>query len=129
MVALTIDTQRLDEILVVALAGELDIYTVHQFLDVVAGIRDERRIVVDVSAVDLIDSSGLSALLRTSEPWDGSTPSILISREGNILRLLELAHLRGRFVVVPDVAAARVLAADHIVMRGPGSRPPSDAGS
>lgn len=101
---LTISERDLDGTPLFALNGEIDIYTVPQFLESVEGIsQDAPGIAVDLREVSLVDSSGLGALLRLAQ-FDGRwRPVILVCEGPAIPRLLELTKLADRFAVVHDV--------------------------
>ena len=61
---LSIDVQREGDDAVVHLAGELDISTSPDLQDALADLTDRpRRVVVDLSDLEFIDSTGLAALL------------------------------------------------------------------
>ncbi len=87
-----------------ALAGELDIYTVPRFRQMVEGVlQDASRIALDLSDVVLVDSSGLGALLRLAQTDGRWRPVVLVCQGPSIPRLLELTKLADRFIVVGSV--------------------------
>jgi anti-sigma B factor antagonist len=70
-VELSIDVQREGDDAVVHLAGELDISTSPDLQDVLADLTDRpRRVVVDLSDLEFIDSTGLAALLGAHKALD-----------------------------------------------------------
>jgi anti-sigma B factor antagonist len=88
---LRIDSLRAGDSIVIALSGELDERVAGE-LDVV--LRDAEKatsgqIVVDLSGVSFIDSSGLSALLKAKTQSDGRL-SYIPSSHDSVRRLLEL---------------------------------------
>lgn len=86
------------------LAGELDIYTVPRFRQMVEGVlQDASRIALDLSDVVLVDSSGLGALLRLAQTDGRGRPVVLVCQGPSIPRLLELTKLADRFIVVGSV--------------------------
>lgn len=86
------------------LAGELDIYTVPRFRQMVDGVlQDASRIALDLSDVVLVDSSGLGALLRLAQTDGRGRPVVLVCQGPAIPRLLELTKLADRFIVVGSV--------------------------
>ena len=86
------------------LAGELDIYTVPRFRQMVEGVlQDASRIALDLSDVVLVDSSGLGALLRLAQTDGRGRPVALVCQGPSIPRLLELTKLADRFIVVGSV--------------------------
>ena len=93
----------------IALDGELDIYTV-------AGFRQElerfdpsqTRLVIDLSEVSLLDSSGLGALvslLNQSRDTDGQLG--LVCPERRLRRVFEISGLRRAFVFGETEAAVQ----------------------
>ncbi|RYU13085.1 STAS domain-containing protein [Nocardioides iriomotensis] len=68
---LSIDVQREGDDAVVHLAGELDISTSPDLQDVLADLTDApRRVAVDLSDLEFIDSTGLAALLGAHKALD-----------------------------------------------------------
>lgn len=101
---LTISEHEFDGILLFVLNGEIDIYTVPQFLRSVERTSQEAPgIAVDLREVSLVDSSGLGALLRLAQSDGRRRPVVLICEGPSIPRLLELTKLDDRFVVVDDI--------------------------
>ena len=57
---------------IVAVSGEIDLYTAPQFRDALAAVRDDApALIVDLSRISYIDSAGLSALLLTYRRLSG----------------------------------------------------------
>jgi len=76
---------------VVSLAGELDMAqapTVAETLDALAD--DERPVIVDLTGLTFIDSSGIHAILRP-RPQHGSV--LLVCPPGNIQRVLSVTKI------------------------------------
>ncbi len=89
-----IESQREGDSVTVAVAGEIDLSTADQ-LD--AAIReaeetDTNRIVVDLSAMSFVDSTGLAVLLEAIKRTrrDGNRLSFVPSRHEAVTRLLAL---------------------------------------
>lgn len=105
--ALIIEIERRDGLPVVHLRGELDIYTVPKFTTRAdEALSDDQAIIVVLEEVDLVDSSGLGALIRLSRPSGERRHVALVSQKAWIGRLLDLAHVTEHFVLAADVAAA-----------------------
>ena len=81
-------------------AGQIDLYTAPEFKAWIQRVieRGKRRIVVDLSAVDYMDSTGLGVLvgaLKRVRPFDGSIT--IVSSDENIHKLFELSGLDRSF--------------------------------
>ena len=104
---LEITTSEADGATVVALAGELDIYTVPSFRSAL----DERapaarRLILDLGDVTLLDSSGLGALVSMlNRSREGRGEFGLVCPQRHIRRVFEIAGLRRAFVFGDDLAA------------------------
>lgn len=107
-VSLVITQERVGEIPVLGLTGELDIYTVETFRRAAEPVRDDSAVVVDMSEVELVDSSGLGALVALCQGGDGKRMVVLVCPGPTVPRLLELTRLDEHFVSVDDRAAAAV---------------------
>jgi anti-sigma B factor antagonist len=93
-----VTTEALAEAVVVRLAGDLDLATAREVTaaleDATARIAGE-RLVLDMTHVGFIDSTGLRVLLRAATPLD--RPMVLVAPSGPVCRILDLTRLRGRF--------------------------------
>lgn len=107
--ALDVSTTRRDDLTVVRLDGELDIYTV-------AGFRSEldaldpaaSRIVIDLSEVTLLDSSGLGALVSLlNQARAGSGQLGLVCPHRRLRRVFEITGLRRAFTFGDDLEQVR----------------------
>lgn len=105
------DTKDLTEIedkLVVRLAGEVDL---EHCLDVRALLLDAvargKDLLVDLSEVTYLDSSGIASLIETLQAAAGNGTALkLFSANPQIWRVLELARLDKVFTILPDLDAA-----------------------
>lgn len=107
---LTVAILAHEDLVLVSLVGNLDIYSVAGFRkDVEALAQAGEQIVVDLAGVTLIDSSGLGALvsLRNQTRHDGPGRLGLVCPQTHLLRVLEITGLRGAFSVGPDLPAVR----------------------
>src|ERR1700682_2302627 len=106
---LSIHVHVVDDMQVFELTGSLDIATsptVRAALSS-ASERGSRRLVVDLTRVDLLDSTGLGALIggqRRAKEFDGEVR--LVAKEGQILRLLRITGLLKVFSVYPTLEDA-----------------------
>jgi anti-sigma B factor antagonist len=68
-----------------------------------------RRVVIDLSGVDMIDAAGLGALISVALRAQASQCSVQLATPGNLIRqLLELTQLTSVFEVHPTLDAATV---------------------
>ena len=110
---LTIDvsTARNGEVQLFALGGSLDIATSPSLRAALleAAEHGKHDIVVDLSKLEFVDSTGLGALIgahKRATEKDGSVR--LVAQEGQILRLLRITGLLGVFAVYPTLEDALV---------------------
>ncbi len=84
--------------------------------------------VVDLSRVDFLDSSGVTALVAGLKAARAAGVGFCLARPSPAaVRTLEIARLRSVFAEERDVAAARVRVAAGTASRAPGSAPPGRA--
>jgi anti-sigma B factor antagonist len=99
---LSIHVHVVDEMQVFELVGSLDIATsptVRAAL-ISASERGDHRLIVDLTQVDFLDSTGLGALIggqRRAKEFHGEVR--LVAKEGQILRLLRITGLLKVFAV------------------------------
>jgi len=105
--SLDVTTEARDGITLVVLSGELDIYTVSTFrTDLETVDPAASSLVLDLSDVTLLDSSGLGALvslLNRARAGDGQLG--LICPQRRIRRVFEITGLRKAFVFGDDLDA------------------------
>jgi anti-sigma B factor antagonist len=106
---LSIHVHVLDDVQVFELTGSLDIATsptVRASLTE-ASQRGSHRLIVDLTRVDFLDSTGLGALIggqRRAKEFGGEVR--LVAQEGQILRLLRITGLLKVFAVYPTLEDA-----------------------
>jgi anti-sigma B factor antagonist len=89
---------------VVAVTGEVDLYTAPRLWETldsaIAGT--PRELVVDLSGVDFLDSSGLKVLVRAHKRLKPISGSVIVrGAGGQVFKALELTKLTGLFTVEP----------------------------
>jgi anti-sigma B factor antagonist len=92
---------------VLRVEGEIDLFTAPRFeAFLTAALRDHPHLVVDLRAVGFMDSTGLRALLhaRRAIADAGGGICLLVTRDGAVARLLELAGVAGLFGHDEDAA-------------------------
>jgi anti-sigma B factor antagonist len=89
---------------VIGVAGEIDLFTApklrEQFLAALDNGTGAERLVVDLSSVSFMDSTGLGVLigaLRRINERDGAMA--LVCQDGPVLRVLELTRLNEVFAI------------------------------
>jgi anti-sigma B factor antagonist len=108
-VALTVTTEARDDLTLVTLGGELDIYTVASFRqDLEVFDPASSRLVIDLSEVTLLDSSGLGALVSLlNRARAGQGQLGLICPHRRLRRVFEITGLRRAFIFGDDLEAVR----------------------
>jgi anti-sigma B factor antagonist len=108
-VDLSVSTREQDGRTVVGVAGEIDVYTApalrEQLSDLVA--RGKYHLVVDMEAVDFLDSTGLGVLvggLKRVRAHDGSLE--LVCTQERILKVFRITGLTKVFPIHASVQAA-----------------------
>ena len=88
-------TRADDRTAVVALEGELDLLTGPQLQAVLDQLEDERTgLVLDLSRLDFIDSTGVHLVLRTVQAWQAARRDVVLRGAGrDVLRAFELVGL------------------------------------
>jgi anti-sigma B factor antagonist len=70
-------------------------------------VPNTRRVVIDLSGVEMIDAAGLGALISVALTAQASQCSVKLAAPGNLIRqLLELTRLTSVFEVYPTLDAA-----------------------
>jgi anti-sigma B factor antagonist len=101
--------------LLVTASGELDLAAAPRLATVlsIATAGAEPCVVLDLTAVDFIDSTALGAIMHASaEAETAGKQMLVVALDGPVRRLLEITNLTGRFRVYPsrDDALAAVAA-------------------
>lgn len=101
------------EIPVVKVSGELELLTAHRFREALeeatasAGDSRPRTVVVDMSNLEFMDSSGVSALLAGTRGFTGEGGRVrLVVRDSPVRRTLRVTGLDRIFPIYPDVRSA-----------------------
>jgi anti-sigma B factor antagonist len=106
--ALSVAREEHADLLLIAVGGALDTYTVPVFAEHVDRLEPaEIQLVIDLSGVGLLDSAGLSALvsLRNRAHRDGAQLGLICPRP--LARLFWVTGLRPAFAFGDDLAAVR----------------------
>lgn len=82
------------------LTGELDAHTAPQLAEAIERL-DLSRVVIDMAAVDFVDSSGLRVLIRAHQSADERGRKIALANPSDaVTRLLEISGVDGYLDVV-----------------------------
>ena len=98
-----------DDTRVVAITGELDMYTTPPFeRQIIDALEDgAARVVVDLSGCELLDSTALGILVRVKKRLaDGEQRLVLVAASQWLLRIFHITGFDRAFTIVPtrDVA-------------------------
>lgn len=107
--SLRIDEQQHGDVRVIAVRGEIDVASAPELSTRlnVAVRRTGGGVVVDLTAVELIDSTGIAVLLNALRRMTRARRRLaLVCPPGPVLRALQLTRLDTTFVVRADVEAA-----------------------
>lgn len=105
---LTLATHEVDERTIVAVGGEIDVYSAPKLRDMItelvgAGVYD---IVIDMEGVEFLDSTGLGVLvggLKKVRAHDGSLQ--LVCNQDRLLKIFRITGLAKVFVIHDSVEA------------------------
>lgn len=92
----TLDVHSEPDHLLLRVSGELDLHTKQLFRDRLTALMQQSRqtIIIDLSDLEFIDSSGLGALLSIVRVPEASRPRIVLSQPGGpVRRLLHTTRL------------------------------------
>ena len=94
--------------LVVTVKGELDLTNARELRRAMAPASDVRRVVVDLTNLDYLDSSGLNALVVAKKDLDElAIPiSVVATPGGNVGRLFNLARIGEMLTLVDSLEEA-----------------------
>ena len=108
VVSLAITLQEHPDLTLVALEGELDIYTVPAFRTGLEGHDPAvAQLVIDLSRVTLIDSAGLGALISLRNRASQANRRIGLICPDRLRRLFQITGLRRAFLLGDELAATR----------------------
>jgi anti-anti-sigma factor len=106
---LGLSVNREDDLVVVSLSGSFDIYSLTGLRGELDALAGPTPLVVDLTEVTLIDSSGLSALLSLANRCarTGAVPFGLVCPRRRLRRVFDITGLRDAFVIGADLDAVR----------------------
>ncbi|WP_323791553.1 STAS domain-containing protein [Nocardioides sp.] len=106
---LTLETRDVDGRTIVAVAGEIDVYTAPKLRDKITELvaAGTYHLVIDMAAVEFLDSTGLGVLvggLKKVRAHDGSLH--LICNQDRLLKIFRITGLAKVFVIHESTEAA-----------------------
>ncbi|HEX7745822.1 MAG TPA: anti-sigma factor antagonist [Micromonosporaceae bacterium] len=107
--SLTVQTEQRGDVVVVSIAGELDMATAPQLQDQITDLIDRGRcrIVFDLANLSFCDSTGLSVFVRAKNGCDDSGGVVrLAAPQRGVLRILEVSGLVEVLQTYPTVDEA-----------------------
>ncbi len=105
-VELKISSRSQDDVAVVTVGGEVDLYTAPQLRDELVGALEDgaRRLVIDMSRVEFCDSTGISVLLSAMKrSRDNEGDLELVAPKPAVTKVLEVTGLDEVFTIHPDL--------------------------
>lgn len=106
--SLSINTEARDETTVVHVGGDLDVYTAPRLKETLeATMTEGRRLVLDLSEVQFIDSTALGVLvgaLQLSQSNDGDFR--LVVGDPFLLKIFHITGFEGMFSIYPQLEDA-----------------------
>ncbi|HJE57087.1 MAG TPA: STAS domain-containing protein [Nocardiopsis listeri] len=110
---LKISSRSQDDVVVVTVGGEIDLYTAPQLRDELVGSLEEgtRRLLVDMSRTEFCDSTGISVLLAAMKRAreKGGDLEIVAPRPA-VMKVLEVTGLHEVFTIHSDLDVLPVVA-------------------
>ena len=108
---LGVSVRHEDGVVVASLTGSFDIYSLQALRGELDALAGTAPLVVDLTEVTLIDSSGLSALLSLANRCarSGPVPFGLVCPRRRLRRVFEITGLRDAFAIGADLAGVRAI--------------------
>ena len=100
--------------MVFSFTGQLDAYSEKQFITYVNDVLESNQlsVVIDLSKIDFIDSSGLGAMVQTAKKCNKAKRSFVVVGNSRVIQTIKLVRLEDFLHLEPDLKTAmRKLAA------------------
>ncbi len=100
--------ERRKDCLLFRFTGQLDAYSDKQFADFIGSHRGEGTLplVIDLSRIDFIDSSGLGALVQLAKQCNEAGTTFLVVGNARIVQTVKLVRLEEFLHLQPDLDTA-----------------------
>ncbi len=88
--------------------GQLDAYSEKQFLTYVSDVlkANASSLVIDLSKIDFLDSSGLGAMVQLAKQCNDAKRSFLVVGNARVAQTVKLVRLEEFLHLVPDLDSA-----------------------
>lgn len=88
--------------------GQLDAYSEKQFITYVEDVlkANSSSVVIDLSNIDFLDSSGLGALVQTAKQCNSAKRSFIVVGNARVIQTIKLVRLEEFLHLVPDLNTA-----------------------
>lgn len=99
---------RRDTCLVFSFTGQLDAYSEKQFITYVNDVLESNQlsVVIDLSKIDFIDSSGLGAMVQTAKKCNKAKRSFVVVGNSRVIQTIKLVRLEDFLHLEPDLKTA-----------------------
>jgi len=100
-----------DQCLLFHFTGQLDAYSERQFRDFIAQHQSSSKqaklpLVLDLTHIDFLDSSGLGALVQVAKQCTDSKQRFLVVGNSRVVQTIKLVRLESFLNLQPDLATA-----------------------
>ncbi|MEB3159421.1 MAG: STAS domain-containing protein [Synechococcus sp.] len=100
--------EQRDNCLLFHFTGQLDAYSEKQFLTYVSDVLEANTssLVIDLSKIDFLDSSGLGAMVQLAKQCNDAKRSFLVVGNARVAQTMKLVRLEEFLHLVPDLKSA-----------------------
>lgn len=101
-------SERRDECLLFSFTGQLDAYSDKQFTEYITDRHkgETLPVVIDLSRIDFIDSSGLGALVQLAKLFNDSSRQFIVVGNARVVQTVKLVRLEAFLHLQPDLESA-----------------------
>ncbi|MCP9858507.1 STAS domain-containing protein [Cyanobium sp. Cruz-8H5] len=101
-------SERREECLLFSFTGQLDAYSDKQFTEFSSDRHkgDNLPVVIDLSRIDFLDSSGLGALVQLAKLFNESSRQFLVVGNARVVQTVKLVRLEAFLHLQPDLESA-----------------------
>ena len=101
-------SERRDACLLFSFTGQLDAYSDKQFTEFITDLPkgETLPVVIDLSRIDFIDSSGLGALVQLAKLFNDSARQFIVVGNARVVQTVKLVRLEAFLHLQPDLESA-----------------------